>query len=353
MSVGPINKRYTLRKDENLKSIGSNGGSGQDRRCPEGMAFVGLKVNAWDHGLKSIHGIGCSPLPHLRKSEIKWGYGGMGQNYDVSHTPACPDGSFISGIDARWGEHISAFRFRCKNVKTGQVTTTPTYGSKWTGGSSASLDLADDAYSAGFSGRAAAAIDNIGFIAGDYTGYRDASSPDGAVACCMGEESPYCTMKAQSGQCDTYMKDYCKKYPLKAVCACINSKLASELQDQGMPFCPQVFDNKCVTGGYQTKNMRETTCPDVVDCSVKVSDSSRLIKSKINTECNVDGKSSGGSFGSGGNAADFIKDNSWAIGGGILGFLFLLIIIIIISSSGGGKRRPPPPMHNPYMNPYM
>lgn len=85
------------------------------------------------------------------------------------------------------------------------------------------------------------------------------------------------------GRFDYEMNIFCNNHPADALCACIKSVITKD----GAVFCPQVFDSKCVNGGYMTNTMKTTQCPTVIDCDVNISDKSRLINSSVDLNCNL------------------------------------------------------------------
>lgn len=72
----------------------------------------------------------------------------------------------------------------------------------------------------------------------------------------------YCrswVMNEAQGRIDDIMQlKFCQKYPTDPLCVCVMSPIP----------CPNKFDQKCSSfGGYRTRDMITTTCPNVINCT--------------------------------------------------------------------------------------
>lgn len=88
-----------------------------------------------------------------------------------------------------------------------------------------------------------------------------------ANACALDVSSAYCQNYALSnpGTCDVAAAAYCKKNPTASFCNCINSKVVA-MPGSNAPNC---LDAQCLKSGYVTSAMKNTKCPDIVNCTVQ------------------------------------------------------------------------------------
>jgi len=98
------------------------------------------------------------------------------------------------------------------------------------------------------------------------------------LLCCLGVDS----IKGQcekdgwrydtNNTCDEKIKKYCDENSFDPICSCLNSK-------ENFPACQ---DLNCQKFGYQTNNMKNTKCPNIVTCNQILKDV------EVNDSVNVD-----------------------------------------------------------------
>lgn len=77
-----------------------------------------------------------------------------------------------------------------------------------------------------------------------------------------------------NNQCDGIIIPYCANNSYDPICDCINSEINF----------PQCNDNNCMEHGYQTNNMRNTKCPDIIKCSQNLSEINATTGAKVNMQ---------------------------------------------------------------------
>lgn len=155
------------------------------------------------------------------------------------------------------------------------------------------------------------------------------------------------------GKLDSLMVgSYCQKFPKDPLCTCVMSEIP----------CPNKFDLNCVQkGGYKTKDMITTPCPNVMNCIqfLSLSPGAQAIATNVNQNCTQktvnsgsgkssnSGSSSSGSGNSSTNSGNSISHShtlnttgSTSILGIVLLFgLIVLIVAIILIRSGMKKNK--------------
>lgn len=189
----------------------------------------------------------------------------------------CPKGSAMAALTVWGDETTGAIQMHCKDLTTGKVSSTPVYGDTVGNGAQqivqcgpkevvVSLEGKFNQESDGSSGDR---LCGIRMGCRDYTPEMNVLRTDqGKLDCCMGRSTAGVCGLYQPGQptCETWMKNYCMLNPKAPECACINSPVATSGK-----YNPVCVDSKCITVGYQPKNMltaRGTQCPSVTECNM-------------------------------------------------------------------------------------
>jgi hypothetical protein len=90
--------------------------------------------------------------------------------------------------------------------------------------------------------------------------------------------------------CDASVRSYCASNPNDSYCTCVLSK-AGDPKYGVNPLC---VDKKCMDTGYATTNMKNTQCPNVINCTVKnqLINSGVVISNNIQTDQNCGNEAS-------------------------------------------------------------
>jgi hypothetical protein len=99
-----------------------------------------------------------------------------------------------------------------------------------------------------------------------YTSGTPACSSAYATFCATNMKDPRCQAwaRANTEVADSIAAAYCKQNPNDPFCACIMS--AANVNGVINPKCA---DQKCLASGYLTTTMKNSNCPDVINCTVQ------------------------------------------------------------------------------------
>src|SRR5579883_1322655 len=133
-------------------------------------------------------------------------------------------------------------------------------------------------------------------------------------------------VQENQGKLDSTMVSFCKQYPTDPLCSCVNSEIP----------CPNKFDTNCIqNGGYETADMIQNQCPNVMNCTqfLSLSPGAQALATNVEQNCSstINTGSSSSTTSTTNNAGTSSLISLWN-NHKVLIIILLIILVIVVSA---------------------
>lgn len=127
------------------------------------------------------------------------------------------------------------------------------------------------------------------------------------------------------GECDIISREYCELDDAdETYCSCLLAELPSgEVKTTERYLAPRCYNAKCMRMGYQTKQMNEAECPDIINCEIQAD----MTNNGITLRNNVELEQNCGDMGL--SKKEKLNESS----GGFVFWVILIVFIILVAVS--------------------